>query len=408
MVIRAQMIDAKCRAKAMKIAVGVPGVISVSIAGFASILLSYLAFYDLGNTSCSLVDVRLLSCSLLTSEAAQSIALCKNLKMLDFGGCKSVADQGLESLSSLTRLTTLYLSGTDIIDTGLRALGCGNTPIGSLSLRYSHLLPEKLKFLQLRTTCVEQMKHLIHDRIDSGLVSLSLALDVITDDLIFHITHNLGLLVKLDLEDRPRSIPEKHIDFSNYGLHLLASCTRLTDLCLVRCSSGHVPATFRMVNCLGMSLLAEGCKNLESVKLSDFFLVTNEGFTSILFSYKKLRKFEVIDSFLLSNLAFHDLGNTSCSLVDVRLPPCTLLTGEVAQSIALCKDLEVLDFGGCDNVADQGLESLSSLTRLTTLYLSGTNITDTGLRALGCGNSPIGSLSLRYCKRVVDRGLAFL
>ncbi|KAG9448885.1 hypothetical protein H6P81_008850 [Aristolochia fimbriata] len=252
------------------------------------------------------------------------------------------------------------------------------------------------------------MKLLIHRRIGSGLVSLSLALDVITDDLILHITHNLGFLVKLDLEDRPISIPKSHIDFSNHGLHLLASCSRLSDLSLIRCSSGHVSATFRMVNRFGMFLLVEGCENLESVKLGGFSRVTDEGFTSILLSCKKLRKFEVIDLFLLSDLAFHDLGNTSCSLVDVRLPSCTFLNGEAAQSIALCKNLEVLDFGGCENVTDQGLESFSSLTRLTTLNLSGTNITDTGLRALGCGNSPIGSLSLRSCYRVTDMGLAFL
>ncbi|XP_068638703.1 F-box protein At-B [Aristolochia californica] len=271
----------------------------------------------------------------------------------------------------------------------------------------AHLLPETIRVLQLRSTYEEHMKQLIHHPISSRLVSLSLAVDVITDELIYQITHNLSLLVKLDLEDKPSYNPQSHSDLSNHGLQSLASCTHLTDLSIVR-RRENVSATFRMVNDFGIFLLIEGCKNLESVKLGGFSRVTDAGFASILLSCKWLRKFEVINAFFLSDLAFHDLGNTICSLVDVRLPSCSLLTSEAAQSIALCKNLEMLDLGGCKSVADQGLESLSSLTRLTTLYLSGTDITDSGLRALGCGSSPIESLSLRNCKRVTDRGLAFL
>ncbi|KAG9448881.1 hypothetical protein H6P81_008846 [Aristolochia fimbriata] len=244
----------------------------------------------------------------------------------------------------------------------------------------AHLLPETVKVLQWRTTYVKHMMYLIRNRIGSGLVLLSLAMDVITDNLIYHFTHNLRLLVTLDLEDRPRSSPQSHNDFSNHGLQLLATCSCLTNLSVVR-RREHVPATFRMVNDFGMFLLVEDYKNLESVKLGGFSRVTDAGFASILLFCTQLRKFEVINSFFLSDLAFYDLRNTSSSLVDVRLPSCSLLTSKAAQSIALWTD-----------------------------------ITDSSLRALGCGNAPIDrclcdiitDLCIKNCFYITDASIEAL
>ncbi|KAG9448884.1 hypothetical protein H6P81_008849 [Aristolochia fimbriata] len=351
-----------------------------------------------------LQELVLLKCSHFSSLLLAAIGeSCPNLKTLKLGMVRRTVDEPSLMYEEGFSVILKVCSQLETFSVKLQDRNGCSIDFGSVA----HLLPETVKVLQLKTTYVKHMTHLIRNRIGSGLVLLSLAMDVITDNLIYHITHNLRLLVTLDLEDRPRSSPQLHSDFSNHGLQLLATCSRLIDLSVVR-RREHVPATFRMVNDFGMFLLVEGCKNLESVKLGGFSRVTDAGFASILLSCKQLRKFEVINSFFLSDLAFHDLGNTSCSLVDVRLPSCSLLTSEAVQSIALCKNLEMLDFGGCKSVADQGLESLSSLTRLTTLYLSGIDITDSGLRALGCGNAPIGSLSLRYCKRVTDRGLTFL
>lgn len=97
--------------------------------------LSDLAFHDLADAPISLVEVRLVSCNLLTSESVVSLSSCRGLEVLDLSGCKSIADAGLNSIAKLCKLTTLDLRGADITDSGLSALGGGSSPIASLCLR---------------------------------------------------------------------------------------------------------------------------------------------------------------------------------------------------------------------------------------------------------------------------------
>ncbi|TVU05311.1 hypothetical protein EJB05_48469, partial [Eragrostis curvula] len=127
------------------------GFSKVSDAGYAALLhsgkdlkkfevsngfcLSDLACLDLDKAAPNVQEVRLLSCALLTSDTAISLASCTNLKILDLSGCKSIADSGLISISQLSMLTLLDLAGADITDAGLSALGNGKCPISSLCLR---------------------------------------------------------------------------------------------------------------------------------------------------------------------------------------------------------------------------------------------------------------------------------
>lgn len=241
----------------------------------------------------------------------------------------------------------------------------------------------------------------------SMLQSLSLVLDEITDLLVVSIAATLHLLAELCLEDRPLQEPSIHSDLTNRGLQSLGCCRNLTCLSLTR-SKENCPTTFRRVNDVGIMLLAERCKGLESVRLAGFSKVTDAGYASILHSCINLKKFEIANAFFLSDLAFHDLDNAPSSLIDVRLISCKLLTSETVCSLSLCQNLEVLDFSGCKSISDPGLVSISHLYKLTTLDLAGADITDSGLSSLGMGNSPIGSLCLRGCKRITDRGLSLL
>ncbi|KAH9804588.1 F-box protein At-B [Citrus sinensis] len=102
-----------------------------------------------------------------------------------------------------------------------------------------------------------------------NLRSLSLVLDVITDELLITITASLPFLVELDLEDRPNTEPLARLDLTNSGLQSLGSCHHLTGLSLTRCRYNH-QGTFKRVNDMGMFLLSEGCKGLESVRLGGF------------------------------------------------------------------------------------------------------------------------------------------
>lgn len=240
-----------------------------------------------------------------------------------------------------------------------------------------------------------------------NLRSLSLVLDVITDELLITITASLPFLVELDLEDRPNTEPLARLDLTSSGLQSLGSCHHLTGLSLTRCRHNH-QGTFKRVNDMGMFLLSEGCKGLESVRLGGFSKVSDAGFAAILLSCRSLKKFEVRSALFLSDLAFHDLTGVPCALVEVRLLWCRLITSETVKKLASSRNLEVLDLGGCKSIADTCLRSISCLRKLTALNLTGADITDSGLSILAQGNLPIMNLCLRGCKRVTDKGISHL
>ncbi|GJV75754.1 F-box domain, cyclin-like protein, partial [Tanacetum coccineum] len=81
----------------------------------------------------SLVEVKLVSCSSITSEAVSELATCSLLEVLDLLGCRSVADSCLNKVSRLDSLTCLNLGGADVTDVGMQVLGTGNAPIACLS-----------------------------------------------------------------------------------------------------------------------------------------------------------------------------------------------------------------------------------------------------------------------------------
>lgn len=240
----------------------------------------------------------------------------------------------------------------------------------------------------------------------SNLQSLTLVLNIISDQLITTITKNLHHLVELCLEDKPFEEPLLLHDLTNSGLQSLSLCQNLTRLSLTR-SKTYIPATFRRVNDVGILLLVEGCKRLESVRLGGFARVTDAGYAAVLHSCKSLKKFEIVNASFLSDLAFLDLS-AATSLVEVRLVSCNLITSETALSLSTCSNMEVLDLSGCKSIADSGVISFSKLSKLNVLDLGGSDITDIGLSALGGGSSPISSLCLRGCKRITDRGIAHL
>ncbi|KAG9143927.1 hypothetical protein Leryth_016125 [Lithospermum erythrorhizon] len=238
------------------------------------------------------------------------------------------------------------------------------------------------------------------------LQRLSLVLNIVSDELVSILVNSLPNLIHLDLEDRPSMEPIYPHDLTNYGLQTLGSCKRLTALSIVR-SRHHHPASFKMINDMGMFLLSEGCQDLESVTLSGFSAVTDAGYSSFLRSCQGLKKFEIRHASLLSDLTFHDMS-ADC-LVELRIVSCSFITSEAISQLNSSTVLEVLDTSGCRSIADTCLSYISGLRTLTNLNLSGAaDVSDKGLATLSDADCPITRLSLRGCKRVSDRGIANL
>nr|GMC78135.1 F-box protein At-B [Ipomoea batatas]GME16721.1 F-box protein At-B [Ipomoea batatas] len=290
-----------------------------------------------------------------------------------------------------------------------------------------HSLPTTLKTLKLHPV---HEKHFIHSilkfRDDRHLLvpvpsfsnplhshgacfnlrNLSLVLHTISDELMFSIVESLPCLVELDLEDRPYLEPQMPGDLSNIGLQSLGALQYLTTLSIIR-SRIILPVSFKRVNDLGLFILVENCRGLESVKLGGFSKVTDAGFSSILHSCQKLKKFEVRNASLLSDLAFHDMQKVASSLVELRLLSCNLLTSEALEELSSFAKLEVLDMSGCRSIANPCLSYISSLSTLTNLTLAGADISDDGLAIFGRGSSSamITRLCLKGCKRISEKGI---
>ncbi|XP_059283302.1 F-box protein At-B [Lycium ferocissimum] len=352
-----------------------------------------------------IIDLSLLKCSSLSYDILCAIGeRCPNLRslLIEFSGCeapelfKSKFTEMLQKISLLESLS-IKIRGTfnDVFD------------LRSLEL----FLPKSIKNLKLQQAD-SHSSILWIDKIRDNpwfkLLSLSLVLDVISDDLLIAVVNSLPLLVELDLEDRPRREPSIQSDLTNIGLQSLEVCQHLITLSIVRSQVYLFHTSFKRVDNMGMFLLSEGCGGLESVKLGGFTKVTEAGFSSILHSCQNLKKFEVSNSSLLSDLAFHNMRGVARSLIELRLLSCRLLTSEAMEELSSFSNLEVLDTSGCRSIADPCLYYISSLTTLTKLNLAEADITDKGLAILGRGNSPIAQLCIRGCKRVTDKGIEFL
>ncbi|KAM3302691.1 F-box protein At-B-like isoform X1 [Capsicum chacoense] len=177
-------------------------------------------------------------------------------------------------------------------------------------------LPKSLKKLKLQQTDVPLFVSWL-DAVRKipcfNLRSLSLVVDVISDDLLITVMHSLPRL-ELDLEDRPFMEPSVR-DMTNIGLPALKFCECLIVLSIVR-SERNYPS-FKRVKNIGMFHVSERCRRLESVKLGGFAKVTEAGYSSILHSCWNLKKFEVLTSPLLSDSVFDNMIGVARSVIEL-------------------------------------------------------------------------------------------
>ncbi|CAK9308609.1 unnamed protein product [Citrullus colocynthis] len=367
-----------------------------------------------------LLELNLLSCSLLSYKFLAAVGeLCPNLRVLVL---ELVARDSPEVFNrNLAELLTRCLF-LDLISLKIR--GPGDVEAKYFSA-VEAFLPKTVKTLKLKSLLHQEAICIINKlrdygnsliptysrnfecpQLSSGLMlqCLSLTLDVISNELIITIVHSLPFLAELHLEDMPNQKQLVHRDLTNRGLQTLSTCHNLISLSLIRGRHNH-QVSFKKLNDMGMFLLSEGCKGLESVRFCGFSKVSDAGFASIFHSCNRLKKFEIRNSSHFSDLALDGFDAIGCSVTELRLLSCSLITCESVKQLAYSTSLEVLDLCGCKSISDSCLESISTLCNLSSLNLTSTDITDYGLSILGQGSLPIVQLSLRHCKRVTEEGM---
>ncbi|KAL8505368.1 hypothetical protein ACS0TY_016560 [Phlomoides rotata] len=394
--------------------------IAPSLRGLRSVTIDCLLLDDFSIISIlgpHIQELNLLKCASLSYYVLPSIGeKCPNLRMLvlELSGKSSPEIFKRNLIEMLKNL--LYLEHLSI---KIRGTESYEYDLASVEL----FLPKTLKFLKLQQVneqgvvqFIEKLRDEMGTRkqiVDSSitlfggftLLHLSLVVDVISDRLMNSITSSFPHLVELNLEDRPFTEPKLLHDLTNNGLQFLGSLQKLTQLSIVR-SRLNYPVSFKRINDVGILLLHESCEGLESVKLGGFSKVTDAGFSSLVHS-RNLKKLEIRNAPLLSDLAFHIIGAAS-PLVELKLLSCNLITSAAIAEIASSSTLELLDTYGCRSIADSCLNYISCLSKLTSVNLGGADITDSGLSVLSKGDLPITKLSLRGCTRVTDRGIICL
>ncbi|KAM3198860.1 hypothetical protein P3L10_034402 [Capsicum annuum] len=110
---------------------------------FTSPLLSDSVIDNMTGVARSVVELRLSSCILLTSEALEHLSSFRKLEVLDTSGCERIGDQVPFYISKVTTLTRLNLAKACITDVGLALLGAGDLPIVQLCIRKCEKVTDK-------------------------------------------------------------------------------------------------------------------------------------------------------------------------------------------------------------------------------------------------------------------------
>lgn len=143
-------------------------------------LLTNLVFHDIRATSLSLTHVSLRWCNLLTNLGVKNLVSNVDLRVLDLRDCKSLGDEALRAIGTLSKLKILQLDGSDITDMGLSYLRWRViTSLTSLSLRGCKRLTDKGISLLFEGSSKYELQDLDLSNIpsisDDGILSLARA-----------------------------------------------------------------------------------------------------------------------------------------------------------------------------------------------------------------------------------------
>ncbi|XP_055789606.1 dynein regulatory complex subunit 6 isoform X2 [Salvelinus fontinalis] len=279
---------------------------------------------------------------------------CLNLQFLSLACCRRFTDKGLQYLASgkgCHKLIHLDLSGcTQISVEGFRYIAAGCPQL------------QQIVFNDLPTlsdSCVLELASKCH-----SLSAISLWDTPHLSDSAFKAIAEVANLTKFSVDGNSRmsDISWRALCRSSPGLTRLhaADCPRMTD----------------------SSLKSMGTlKNLVYLNISHCSRVSDMG------------------------LRYLTEGPSASKLRELNLSNCSRINDLAIMRVAQkCSKLNHLSVSYCDNLSNSGLEWLSSCSSLLSLDISGCNIMDQGLIALG-GNPGLKKLVASECLWITDIGI---
>lgn len=305
----------------------------------------------------SLTKLSMIHCTSVAS--LEPLATLSNLRKLNLHRCEQLSDGHLTALSGLLELRILGLAGcVQIGDLGLCALS--NLQLVELQLTGTQVTTAGLQAIQIKN-----LRRL-------GVDDTNVAEDVFAWAAIPNL-HMLAL---------PFHVTDTNLEAMSHMVELkgLRLTFPVTDASLMHVSK-----------LLGLKLL-DICHGEH---------ITDQGFASLAQLGKltrlHLRGLKITDASCLSSF-----GN----LQQLRIESDTL-TCESMRALRPLTNLTALYLSECCNIADQGLENLSSLAKMRILDLRKLRMTDKGLAAL----SPmvwLEDLDLSFCEQITGSSFRFL
>ncbi|KAM6420989.1 LOW QUALITY PROTEIN: F-box and leucine-rich repeat protein 13 [Pluvialis apricaria] len=157
---------------------------------------------------------------------------------------------------------------------------------------------------------------------------------------------------------------------------------------------------------LSFKLMSKWCPYIRHIHVAGCQRITNAALQMIS-PLKHLLVLNVADCIRISDGSVRPFvqGSSGTKLRELNLTNCIDVTGASVTEIAQrCHELTYLNLRYCENMIDAGTEALGNMSPLISIDISGTSISDMGLRALSC-HGKIKELSISEHKTIRDTGI---
>eukprot|EP00079_Xenopus_tropicalis_P023226 XP_012815465.1 PREDICTED: F-box/LRR-repeat protein 13 isoform X2 [Xenopus tropicalis] len=356
---------------------------------------------------CRLYVIRLnfRSCSSLHWPTFKAIGECKNLQDLNLSECIHLNDESIRIIcEGCPALLYLNISHTDVTNATLRIVSRCLLNLQFLSLAYCRKFTDKgLQYLGSGKGCPK----LIY-------LDLSGCTQISVDGFTF-LAAGCNSLQQLKINDM-FTLTDKCITAllekcqNILSISLLGS-PHLSDVAFKVLAQGRKLAKIRIegnnrITDSSIKAICKFCANLNHIYVADCQKITDVSLKAISV-LKNITILNVADCIRISDPGVRQVleGPSGTKIRELNLTNCIRVSDLSLLRIAQkCHNLTYLSLRYCENLTDSGFELLGNMASLISIDLSGTNITDQGLSALGA-HSTIKELSVSECFGISDIGI---
>ncbi|XP_051469925.1 dynein regulatory complex subunit 6 isoform X1 [Apus apus] len=350
------------------------------------------------------LHLNLRGCSSLHWPSFRSISECKNLQDLNLSECQGLTDESMRLISEGCRaLICLNLSYTDITNGTLRLLSSCFPNLQYLSLAHCKKFTDKgLLYLGSGRGCHKliylDISGCTQISVD-GFRNIAEACSGIKDLLMNKMPTLTDLCIQVLVPKCQQIMSVVFLDsphLSDTSFEALAQCK------LVKVSiEGN-----NQITDLSLKFISKCCPYMRHIHMANCQTITDAGLEMIS-ALEHILVLNVADCTRISDegVTLFVQGSSGAKLRELNLANCINVTDASVMEIAQrCHALTYLSLRYCENVTDAGIEALVDMSSLISIDISGTSISDTGLRALGC-HGKIKELSVSECKNISDAGI---